>query len=270
MQAVNTVRTANPYAPPVTPRAWQFLHRLHPLSKFAAVLPAMVMLAFVRSLHVPLVFIMVGVGFLLLGARLTRRTAAGLLLGLPVVAAVMSFSFALWTAPSAVGHDVTLFRVGTYHLYLDALLQGAATSLRLAALVVLSLICGLTTTGPDLARSLTQQLKVPYRISYTALAAFRFVPRLSGDLQMIKAAHRARGFDGGRGPLAAIRRWLGWVVPLLASGIRHAERVALAMDARAFGAHRTRTERHLVPHRLRDVLFVAAWWAGSLAIVFAT
>jgi hypothetical protein len=36
-------------------------------------------------------------------------------------------------------------------------------------------------------------------------------------------------------------------VPLLAGAIRHAERVALAMDARAFGAHPDRTERHLVP-----------------------
>ena len=33
-------------------------------------------------------------------------------------------------------------------------------------------------------------------------------------------------------------------MPLLAGAIRHAERVALAMDARAFGAHPDRTEAY--------------------------
>ena len=65
------------------------------------------------------------------------------------------------------------------------------------------------------------------------------------------------------GPLAA-------VIPLLAGAIRHAERVALAMDARAFGAYPTRTERHLVPFRLRDVVFVALFWIVSAALLWWT
>ncbi len=56
-------------------------------------------------------------------------------------------------------------------------------------------------------------------------------------------------------------------MPLLAGAIRHAERVALAMDARAFGAYADRTERHLVLFRARDVVFVALFWAAS-GVVF--
>ena len=73
----------------------------------------------------------------------------------------------------------------------------------------LSLIAGLTTTGPDLVRATVQQLRVPYRIGYTALAAFRFVPRFGHELEVIRQAHRVRGAHGGRGPFAAVARWFG-------------------------------------------------------------
>ena len=95
---------------------------------------------------------------------------------------------------------------------------------------------------------------------------FRFVPRFGHELDVIRQAHRVRGAHGGRGPFAAVARWGGYVVPLLAGAIRHAERVALAMDARAFGAYPDRTERHLVPFRARDIVFVALFLATTAAI----
>jgi len=58
-------------------------------------------------------------------------------------------------------------------------------------------------------------------------------------------------------------------VPLLAGAIRHAERVALAMDARAFGAYPDRTERHIVPFRARDVVFTVLFVAASATILIA-
>jgi energy-coupling factor transport system permease protein len=153
-------------------------------------------------------------------------------------------------------------------MYGEALLIGCATALRLGAIVALSLIGGLTTTGPDLVRALVQQLRVPYRIGYTAMAAFRFVPRFATELEIIRAAHRVRGSHGGRGPFAAVARRFGYVVPLLAGAIRHAERVALSMDSRAFGAYPTRTERYLVPFRRRDTAFVVLFLAASAALLW--
>jgi energy-coupling factor transport system permease protein len=46
--------------------------------------------------------------------------------------------------------------------------------------------------------------------------------------------------------------------------MRHGDRVSLAMEARGFGAHRTRTERRRIPLRLRDAV-LAAW---LLAVCF--
>lgn len=252
----------DPYAEAAPVSPVRFLYGLNPLAKLAGPAPAMLMLVLVRDLATPLAFLALAYAVLLVGARLTARLAALLALALPA-AAVVGVGFALWTDASRVDHGVVVLQLGGWTLYGGALQVGLATGLRLVAIVALALIAGLTTTGPDLARSFVQQLRVPYRIGYTALAAFRFVPRFRHELEIIRQAHRVRGGRGSRGPLAAIVRGTGYVIPLLAGAIRHAERVALAMDARAFGAYPDRTERHLVPFRARDVVFVVLFLAAS-------
>ena len=261
--------TFDPYARRVEASAVRFLYGMNPLAKLAAPLPAMALLVFVRDLATPAAFLALAYVVLLVGVSFTRRLAAILFLALPLSALVIGFGFALWTDASRVDQSVIVWQLGGWTMYGGALEVGFATGLRLSAIVALTLIAGLSTTGPDLVRATVQQLHVPYRIGYTALAAFRFVPRFGHELDVIRQAHRVRGAHGGRGPVAAAARWFGYVVPLMAGAIRHAERVALAMDARAFGAHPDRTERYLVPWRVRDTVFVLAFWAVSAAILAA-
>jgi energy-coupling factor transport system permease protein len=256
----------DPYAARVAASPVRFLYGLNPLAKLAAPIPAMVLLVFVRDAATPLAFLLLAYAILLVGVTFTKRLAAILLLAVPLGAVVIGFGFALWTDAARVDQSVVVWQIGGWTLYGGALAIGFATGLRLAAILALTLIAGLSTTGPDLVRASVQQLRVPYRIGYTALAAFRFVPRFGHELDVIRQAHRVRGAHGGRGPIAAVVRWFGYVVPLMAGAIRHAERVALAMDARAFGAHPDRTERYLVPFRARDAVFVVLFWATSAAL----
>lgn len=244
-----------------------FLHALNPLVKVAAPLPAMVAVIVSRDLATPLAALALTVVTLAVGARPPARTALLLALGLPLTVAVGAIGFGAWSNPAAVDRSIVLLQLGDYRLYLGSLLVGLAASLRLAALVTLALVAGLTTDGADFVRSTVQYLRVPYRIGYTALAAYRFVPRFRRDLELIRQAHRVRGSGGRRGPTGAVRRFVGSIVPLLAGAIRHAERVALSMDARAFGAHPTRTERHRVPLRARDGVFVVVFWAATATIL---
>lgn len=250
------------------PLSRKFLHGLNPLAKLAAPLPAMALLVFTRDITTPLVFLALAYIVVLAGARVTSRMALLLLVALPVAAVAVGLGMALWTDASRIDTSVAVLTIGGWTLFGGAVEVGMATGVRLAAIVALALIAGLTTTGPDLVRSTVQQLRVPYRIGYTALAAFRFVPRFGYELEVIRQAHRVRGSHGGRGPFAALARWWGYIVPLLAGAIRHAERVALAMDARAFGAHADRTERYLVPWRGRDTAFVVVSWAVSAGILW--
>lgn len=266
-----SVSVADPFARALPTSPLRFLYRLNPLAKLAAVIPATVMLVFVRDLVTPLAFLVLAYAVLLVGARLTTRLLAILLLAIPAGIALIGCGFSLWTDASLVDTTPVVLQIGDWRLYAGALAIGFATALRFGAIVALALLAGLTTTGPDLVRSFVQQLRVPYRIGYTALAAFRFVPRFAHELDVIRQAHRVRGAHGGRGPFAAVARWFGYIVPLLAGAIRHAERVALAMDARAFGAHPDRTERYDVPFRARDTVFVLLFWAVSavaLALLF--
>jgi energy-coupling factor transport system permease protein len=270
LTATTAARSAvDPYAGRVAASPVRFLYALNPLAKLGGPLPAMVLLVFVRDAATPAAFLLLAYLVLLVGVNFTRRLAAVLLLALPVGTVLVGLGFALWTDASRVDQTVVVWQLGGWTMFGGALAAGLATGLRLASIVALTLIAGLSTTGPDLVRASVQQLRVPYRIGYTALAAFRFVPRFGHELEVIRQAHRVRGAHGGRGPFAAIARWSGYIVPLLAGAIRHAERVALAMDARAFGAHPDRTERHLVPWRVRDTVFVVAFWAVSAALFAA-
>lgn len=238
-----------------------FLPALNPLAKIAAAIPAMVALVFVRDVATPVAFLLLAALVLLVGTRWSARLLVLLGVAVPLAVVVVAAGFALWV-DAAGGSEVV--RAGSWVVTDSALVVGLATGLRLGAILTLALIGGLTTTGSDLVRSSVQQLRVPYRIGYAALAAIRFVPRFGRELEIIRQAHRVRGV-GGFPP----RRWLRTVVPLLAGGIRHAERVALAMDARAFGAHPDRTERHLVLWRRRDTAFVLAFWVVSAAVFLA-
>ena len=255
----------DPYADRMRAPGIRFLYGLNPLAKLAAPLPAMLLLVFVRDAATPAAFLLLSYAIILVGTSLTPRLV-GVLLAVPLAAAAIGFGFALWTDPSKVDQSVVIWQLGSWTLYGGAIAVGLATGLRIAAIIALALIAGLSTTGPDVVRASVQQLRVPYRIGYTALAAFRFVPRFGHELEIIRQAHRVRGAHGGRGPVSAIARWFGYIVPLMAGAIRHAERVALAMDARAFGAHPDRTERHIVPFRARDVVFIALFLLASAAI----
>ncbi|MGO3884855.1 MAG: energy-coupling factor transporter transmembrane component T family protein [Mycetocola sp.] len=233
-----------------------FLRDINPIVKLAAPLPAMIGMIFIRDISTPALFILGSLTLILCGTRLNARFVGALLIGVPLAVVVLGFSFSLWASPSALADSPALVQIGDWRYTLAAAQIGLATGLRIGALVTLALILGLSTTAAELVHASIQQLRLPYRIGYTALAAFRFVPRFAVELELIRSAHRVRGMAEGRGPLGWARRGFGAVIPLLAGAIRHAERVALAMDSRAFGAFASRTERTVVPYRARDTVFV--------------
>lgn len=246
-----------------------FLFRLNPLAKLLGTLVAIVALFFTTGLAAPITWIVLALVLLLVGGPRGVRHVIGILVVPAVVAAILSVTLGVWAASHVTAGSAEIARLGPIVLYVDGWWQGLATALRLVAIAVLAYLGGATTESGDFVRSLIAQLRVPYRIGYAALASFRFVPRFRAELATIRRAHRARGVSLGRGPVGAVRRWLASVVPLIAGSIRHAERVALSMDARAFGFADARTERHPVPWRTRDTVFVIASALATAAITTA-
>lgn len=234
------------------------LRSYNPVVKVLAPVPAMVVAGLSRDPWTPAIFAVIALVMLLAFGRLRGRTLLVVLAGPPLLAGLLTLSFGVWTDPAKVDHTTALLELGPFTLWSGALEIGLATGLRVAAVMLLALIAGLTTDGPDLVRSMITHLRMPYRIGYAGFAAMRFVPRFRRDLEIIRLAHRVRGVDGGHGPVATLRRYNGYVVPLLAGAMRHGDRVSLSMEARGFGAHPTRTERRHVPLRARDAV-LAVW-----------
>ncbi|WP_181064490.1 energy-coupling factor transporter transmembrane component T [Pseudoclavibacter sp. AY1F1] len=261
-----------------------WLHRRTPLVKIAATLPAIVAMFVVRDAFSPALLIVLCCLAILSGVRVSARSILVLILGVPAVLAVLSVTLGIWVDPKvadetssaapllaalALDGTATIFDLAGRPFTVAAWATGLGTALRLVAIVLLSLVGGIATAGDDFVRSLVQHLRVPYRFGYAAMAAFRFVPRFRSELEVIRAARRVRGIDRGRGPLAWLRAQLDVAIPLLAGALRHADRVALSMDARAFGFAPTRTERHILQTDTADWVLVATSWAATAAALLA-
>jgi len=121
----------------------------------------------------------------------------------------------------------------------------AAISVRLMAIALPGLLVFGSTDAVDLSDSLVQQLRVPPRFAYGALASLRLLPLLSAEWETIHRARRARGIDAGRSPLGQARLFVSAMYALLVSAIRRGARLAMAMDSRGFDSRLPRTSaRH--------------------------
>lgn len=141
----------------------------------------------------------------------------------------------------------------------------AAISLRLLAIALPGLLVFASTDAVDLADSLVQQLHVPARFAYGALAAFRLLPLLSAEWATIHRARRARGIDAGRSPFGALRLFGSAVYALLIAAIRRGTRLAMAMDSRGFDSRSPRSAARHQRVAGADWILVA----GTAAVVGA-
>lgn len=136
----------------------------------------------------------------------------------------------------------------------------AAVSLRLIAIALPGVLAFASTEAVDLADSLVQQLHAPPRFAYGALAGLRLLPLLSADWALVHRARRARGIDAGRWPLAPFRSaalFASSIYALLVTAVRHATRLALAMDSRGFASAKRRTSARTQTVSPRDWALVA-------------
>ncbi len=243
-----------------------FLHRLNPLTKLGLAAVVMLALTLIVDPITPLIVSVFtiatisGLGRLRL-ADLGR--ALGPFLG---VACGILWTTALFYVPGPGDRPRALLTLGPLVVSDVGFAYGLTIMFRLLGVYAASLLFVVTTDPTDLVQALVQRLHLSYRFGYGALAAYRFVPLFDSELATIRAAHRIRGFGDGGGPAERYRQFVGLLVPLLAGGVRKAERVALAMDARGFGAYPTRTYYRLSTFGRADLAF----GVGALATLGAT
>lgn len=161
-----------------------------------------------------------------------------------------------------------LLRIGPVVIASETAITGVGLGLRLVGIALAGLLAVAATEPIDLADALVQQLRFSPRFAVGALAAVRLLPALAEERQTIALARRARGLEAGRSPRAAIRLAGGQLFGLLVAAVRKGTRLAMAMEARGFGARPCRSvARPQRMHRSDWALIGIAFAVGAVAIL---
>ena len=203
------------------------LGRTNPLVKLGIALVWLIGLGLTLDVRPPLILAVVvliaglSLGRLSLGT-LARRITPLWLAVLGIAAANLLFS---QHNPDPLAHE--LLRIGPLRITQEAVDAAAGLAARVTSIVSVGAVFALTTDATHLIDSLVQLARVSPRFAYGTLAAYQAVPRLLEDLGTLRAARRLRG----------LREWdPRLIIGLLVRAIRHADQLAIAMDARGFGA----------------------------------
>ncbi len=112
-----------------------------------------------------------------------------------------------------------------------------------------------------------EQSHVPYEFCFAFTTAVRFVPVLAEEAQTIMDAQKARGLELERGNfIKRVRNYIPILIPLIVSAIRRSLELAEAMESRAWGTTKKRTNLYVLKMRRADY---ALAFVSVLMLIFA-
>ena len=152
---------------------------------------------------------------------------------------------------------IVKFIYAGYILLLPDIEYASAMTLRFVVLVE-SFSVFFLTTSPDHLGLALEQSRVPYEFCFAFTTAVRFVPVLAEEAQAIMDAQKARGLELEKGNfLKRIRNYIPILIPLIISAIRRSLELAEAMESRAWGAIKKRTNLYALRIRRADLLLIS-------------
>lgn len=247
-----------------------FLQRLNPLTKVIAALP---LFAVIASLTNPLmlgiiclwmVVVVVGLGHI--SPKLLLRRSLFLLFF--VFTQFTYYPFVI--KPELLVNSPVVFHIGGLAVHRIGLVATGIVCLRFVAMFLLCLLFFLTTEAADFVRALMQHARLNYRLGLLVLASYRFFPLFKEEFARVREAHHMRGEQRAFWMVRILRKPLRILVPVFVSVVRKAERMALSLDARAFGAFSTRTFYRQLPFHVRDGAFLVGFWAMFALVLLGT
>lgn len=230
--------------------------RASPVAKLVLVGTWMAGMALTTDPRPPLILGTIGLAASIVLGRVRLAALATALAPLAFAALTVGLFNALLNPANGDASLAALASLGPIRVTAPAVAAGVAIACRVGAVAVLGIAFALTTDTTRLVDSLVQQVRVPERFAYGALAAFQAIPRLAEDLVSLREARRIRGLRASWHPRI--------LVGLLVLAIRRADRMAVAMDARGFGSgprSRYRVERG----SRADAALLAAGWVILVA-----
>ena len=231
------------------------IHDLDPRIKFVYVI-AIFAVAIIFSQIIPLVILfLIQIPFVLM-ARVQRQWLRSLR-GAALLAAVI-FIFNIASTYFTSGYKFTALGIE----------GSAAMTLRFVVLVE-SFSVFFLTTSPDHLGLALEESRVPYEFAFAFTTAVRFVPVLAEEASTIMDAQKARGLELEKGGLLKrIRNYVPVLIPLIVSAIRRSLELAEAMESRAWGATKKRTNLYSLKLHRGDYALLAITVGILIAAVY--
>ncbi len=230
------------------------VHDLDPRVKFFFVLVLFIMALLFTNLFALLVLFMVPLPFVFVAKvnrQWLRSLRGALLLAIFIFATNFIFGFLY---PSSFPQITP--PVDTGYEYLTLLERSVSMTLRFVVLIA-SFSVFFLTTSPDHLGLALQQSHVPYEFCFAFTTAIRFVPVLADEAQTIMDAQKARGLELEQGNLLKrVRNYIPILIPLIVNAIRRSLELAEAMESRAWGANKNRTNLYSLKLKRSDYLLV--------------
>ena len=216
-----------------------WLHRVHPLTKLAAILPVSV-LGFVLPVSYA-----AGLLAVLVLSIAASRTVRPLLQAATLILPISLALFVIHAIVAPARGDA-LLTLGPVEIGSDGLAAAAAVAVPLAVFVV-AITAVMATTHPKVLATALIQRGVSHKLAYAYLAGVELVPEMRARAHAILDAQRSRGFDP-RFSVTMRIRGLGLLLkPLLLGAVISAETRTLALEARGFSIRGPRTSTADVP-----------------------
>lgn len=265
-------KTVKPISRPKSASEQFFSHfdlrrHLGPLTSFLAIIPITIAVLIVAKPFLGFItMILATFGIVFFSGRGLRYTL-GLSAGIWAFAVIMVIgtSFSYIPEYHGIGHPVS---VGPITLDSVQLELSLAMGARIGGMLTLLIFSGATSDPKELVKALSKYFHLPVRITYAGVASISFAHRFTVEHQIIMTARKLRRTAGKAAIIAPITRWVGSIVPLMVNAVRHAENVSMAMDARAFGAHRKRTVIDEVRWSWMDTVFWLGAWAITAGLIW--
>lgn len=225
-------------------RVYSPIHSLDPRIKFIYVCAIFVAAIIFWELIPLIILFLIQIPFVLLAG--VRREWQRSMRGAAFLAAVI---FLTNFAVAFIGANYTVMP--------DMVERALALTLRFIVLVE-SFSVFFLTTSPDHLGLALEQTRVPYEFVFAFTTAVRFVPVLAEEAQTIMDAQKARGLELERGNfLKRIRNYIPILIPLIVSAIRRSLELAEAMESRAWGATKDRTNLYVLRMHKGDGILIA-------------
>ncbi|MBT9159089.1 MAG: energy-coupling factor transporter transmembrane component T family protein [Dehalococcoidia bacterium] len=161
----------------------------------------------------------------------------------------------------------TIITIGTFPLLTTGgLIRGAEFILRMAVIVVSATIVA-TSSSRETVQGLVQW-KIPYEIAFMVSVGIRFLPMLTEEIRNVMLAIQLRGVELDKIPFRKKLKIYSYILtPIVVGTVIRAQKLATAMETRAFRAYPRRTSYMTLKMALPDYAIISFSILVSASVV---